>query len=592
MLDLSSMKQQIETLLNQAIEKLKTKGVLKPEVTPVIKITHTKDPKHGDFATNLALTLSKAAGMSPYALAKKIVEALPPSAQITEVEIAGPGFINFFVTEGSYQTVVSSIFKAGKDYGRSELGKGQRVYMEYVSANPTGPLHVGHGRGAAYGACVANLLKAAGFEVHQEYYVNDAGRQMGILALSVWVRYLQGYEASIELPKNAYQGEYIIDIAEALKDKYSKQFYHSVESIQAKIPEEIDSNADPEAYLDAWVTAQKDLLGPEDFDCVFQAALDSILNDIKNDLEEFGVTYDDWFSESCLVREGLIQEALNLLAKHGYVYEKNGAQWFHATALGDEKDRVLIRKNGLPTYFASDVAYHLHKFNQGYDQIIDIFGADHHGYIPRIRGFLKGLGKAPEKLHILLVQFAILYRGNKKVSMSTRGGTFVTLRELRHEVGSDAARFFYIMRKSDQHLDFDLELAKSQSNENPVYYIQYAHARICSVFRQLKTIQKNWDRSQGMENLSLLSKNYEKELLATLGRYPEVIKRGATHYAPHLLACYLQTLANQFHTYYNAERFLIKDDNLRNARLNLISAVQQIIHNGLTLLGVSAPEEM
>ncbi|MBW5802740.1 arginine--tRNA ligase [Coxiella endosymbiont of Ornithodoros amblus] len=586
------MKQQIETLLNQAIEKLKTKDVLEPEVTPVIKITHTNDPKHGDFATNLALTLSKAAGMSPHPLAKKIVEALPPSAQITKVEIAGPGFINFFVTEESYQTVVSSIFKAGKDYGRSELGKGQRVYIEYVSANPTGPLHVGHGRGAAYGACVANLLKAAGFEVHQEYYVNDVGRQMGILALSVWVRYLQGYEASIELPKNAYQGEYIIDIAESLKAKYSKQFYHSVESIQAKIPEEIDSNADPEAYLDAWVTAQKDLLGPKDFDCVFQAALDSVLNNIKNDLEEFGVTYDDWFPESRLVREGLIQEGLNLLAKHGYVYEKNGAQWFRATALGDEKDRVLIRKNGLPTYFASDVAYHLHKFNQGYDQIIDIFGADHHGYIPRIRGFLKGLGKAPEKLHILLVQFAILSQGNKKVSMSTRGGTFVTLRELRHEVGSDAARFFYIMRKSDQHLNFDLELAKSQSNENPVYYIQYAHARICSVFRQLKTIQKNWDRSQGIENLYFLSKTYEKELLATLARYPEVIKRAATHYAPHLLARYLQSLANQFHTYYNAERFLIEDDKLRNARLNLISAVQQIIHNGLTLLGVSAPEEM
>ncbi|CAN7949813.1 unnamed protein product [Ixodes hexagonus] len=383
---------------------------------------------------------------------------------------------------------------------------------------------------------------------------------MGILALSVWIRYLQSCEEPVDLPKNAYQGQYIIDIAQDLKEKYGNQFYQ--------------------------------ILGTADFNLIFHAALDSILGDIKNDLEEFGVFYEAWFSETQLINGELIQAGIDQLAKGGYVYEKNGARWFRATAFGDEKDRVLMRKNGAPTYFASDVAYHLYKYNQGYDLLVDIFGADHHGYIPRIRAFLKGLGKSPEKLHIFLVQFAILYRGKEKISMSTRGGTFVTLRELRNEVGNDAARFFYIMRKPNQHLDFDLELAKSKSNENPVYYIQYAHARICSVFRQLKSDKKSWDESSGMKNLSLLSTNYEKELLSTLTRYPELVRNAAIQHAPHLLAHYLQTLANHFHTYYNAERFLLGDDKLRNARLNLIAAAQQVLVNGLTLLGVSAPKEM
>ena len=586
------MKQKIETLLNGAINTLKEHGILSSNITPIIKITHNTDPQRGNFSTNLALMLSKAAGMHPLILAGKITEVLPSSTQITQVKIAGPGFINFFVTENIYQEVISSILKAGAQYGQSKLGKGKRVHIEYVSANPTGPLHVGHGRGAAYGACVANLLKAVGFDVHREYYVNDAGRQMDILTLSVWVRYLQSYKMSIELPKNAYQGLYVKEIAKELKAKYGKRFHRPLQSIQEKIPKKIYPNIDLEIYLDTLVIVQKNLLGLEDFDYIFQSTLNNILHDIREDLKEFGVIYDNWFSESCLVRAGLIQEGLELLDKHGYVYEKNGAQWFHATALGDEKDRVLIRKNRLPTYFAADVAYHLHKFNRGYDQIIDIFGADHHGYIPRIRAFLKGLGKTPEKLHTLLVQFAILYRGNKKVSMSTRGGTFITLRELRHEVGSDAMRFFYIMRKPDQHLEFDLELAKLKSNENPIYYIQYAHARICSVFRQLNIVHKNWDLLLGMKNLILLSADYERELLITLARYPEIIKNAAVHYMPHLLAHYLQTLANQFHTYYNAKRFLIKDDDLRNARLNLINAIQQVFVNGLALLGVSAPEKM
>ena len=587
------MKRQIEILLTQAIESLKSKSILDSEITPVIKIMPTNTPQHGDFSTNLAFILSKAINiMNPHMLAEKIIESLPPSAKIAKVEIAKPGFINFFLATSSYQTIVASILKAGNQYGQSKIGKGQHVHLEYVSANPTGPLHVGHGRGAAYGACVANLLKAVGFKVHREYYVNDAGRQISILTLSVWVRYLQSYEAAVDLPKNAYQGQYIIDIAQELKAKYGKQFFRSPKFIKAKIHEMIGLNDNPEVYLDASVAAQKVLLGKEGFKCVFHVALDNILNDIKNDLEEFHVIYDAWFHESRLIREGLLQEGFELLTKNGYIYQNNSAQWFRATVLGDTKDRVLIRKNGTPTYFFADVAYHLYKFNQGYDQIIDIFGADHHGYIPRIRAFLKGLGKSPEKLHTLLVQFATLYRGDEKVSMSTREGTFVTLRELRQEVGNDAARFFYIIRKPNQHLDFDLELAKSKSNKNPVYYIQYAYARICSVFRQLKTTRQQWDRSAGVEHLYLLSNCYEKDLLIALASYPEIIQNAATNYAPHLLAYYLQTLANQFHTYYNAERFLTEDDNLRNARLSLISSVQQVILNGLTLLDICTTEEM
>ncbi|PMB54779.1 Arginyl-tRNA synthetase [Coxiella-like endosymbiont] len=583
------MKKNLKKLLNQGIEKLKAEGLLNSNVTPVLKVTYSHNPQYGDFSTNLALIMAKTVGLNSRVLAEKIVHALPDSSYIAKVEIAGPGFINFYLAKVSHQKIIPKILEAGAYYGKSQIGQGKRVHIEFVSANPTGPLHVGHGRGAAYGACVANLLKTIGYTVHREYYVNDAGRQMGILALSVWIRYLQQYKEDIALPKNAYQGQYIIDIACGLKDKYGDHFLYSKEMIQDLLPHDVES--DPESHLDALVKVQKDIL-KEDFSIIFDMALNNILGDIKNDLEEFGVVYDEWFLESRLIKKKLIKEALDILYQQGYFYEKNGTQWFLATALGDEKDRVLIRNNGVPTYFAADIAYHLYKFNQKYDMIIDIFGADHHGYIPRLRAFLKALGKSPTKLRILLVQFAILYRGDKKISMSTRGGSFITLRELRNEVGNDAARFFYIMRKPDQHLDFNLELAKSHSNKNPVYYIQYAHARICSVFRKLNVAQKKWNSEQGMDNLDLLSSSYEKELLSTLSRYRETIKTAAIQQSPHLLAHYLHTLANQFHAYYNAERFLIEHDTLRNARLNVIAAVRQIIFNGLTLLGVSAPEKM
>jgi len=588
------MKDHIESLLQKALSKLKVDGTLGSNLPVSIQVSPARDTKHGDFATNIALILAKPAGINPRELAEKIIAQLPESQLVSNVEIAGPGFINFFVEEQGFTQVIPNILKSGADFGKSSIGKNQRVHIEYVSANPTGPLHVGHGRGAAYGACVANLLEAIGYQVHREYYVNDAGRQMRILTLSVWLRYLQAQDEAVELPPNAYQGQYIIDIANELMQQYEGRFHHTQESINNLMPKDISPKNDKEkeTYVDAYVSVAKKLLGEENYNIIFHAALNSILDDIKDDLEEFRVTYNEWFPESKLLKNGLIQAGVNLLSEHGYVYEKEGAQWFRASELGDEKDRVLIRNNGQSTYFASDVAYHLYKFQQGYDQVIDVFGADHHGFIARIRAFLSALGEDPEKLRILLVQFAILYRGKEKVSMSTRSGIFVTLRELRNEVGNDAARFFYVMRKPEQHLDFDLELAKSKSAENPVYYIQYAHARISSVWRQLQENKMQWDKAQGLSNLALLSNNYEKELLACINRYPDVLKKAATQHGPHQIAHYLQELANYFHTYYNAEKFLVEEDTLRNARLCLIAATKQIIVNGLMLLGVSAPEKM
>lgn len=584
------MKEQIEQLIREALETLVSQGLLqnRPSLNGII--TPARDKDHGDFASNIALSLAKAVGMDPRTLATALVQALPTSPLIQRVEIAGPGFINFFLAEDSWQHIIPLILAKGTSFGESDLGQGKRVHIEYVSANPTGPLHVGHGRGAAYGASVANLLTATGFKVHREYYVNDAGRQMRILALSVWIRYLELHEEEVHLPKNAYQGDYISDIARKIKAEYKDRFFRKKTDIALTLAD-IDSDENADQYLDAYIETAKHLLGP-DFDIIFQIGLNDILADIKNDLEEFGVVYDQWFLESQLIQEDLVTAGVKLLESHGFVYEKEGALWFKAMELGDEKDRVLIRKNGVPTYFASDVAYHLHKYRNGFDQIIDVFGADHHGFIARINAFLKGLGEDYKKLQVLLVQFAILYRGSEKISMSTRSGTFVTLRELRQEVGNDAARFFYIMRKPSQHLDFDLELAKSKSNENPVYYIQYAHARICSVWRQLALQQQALDKTLGLSHVQQLSSPHEKQLMSTLSQYPDVLQHAAIGHEPHLIAHYLQTLANHFHTYYNAEKFLVDDNTLRQARLVLIAAVQQVLVNGLKLLGVSAPEEM
>lgn len=586
------MKPHIETLLKEALQHLQIEGVIAIDVKPVIQINHPRDPQHGDFSTNLALLLAKSTGLDVRVVAEHIITHLPPSPHVQRAVVAGPGFINFFLENQSIQATIPLILQQGVHFGESDQDRGQRVHIEFVSSNPTGPLHVGHGRSAAYGASIANLLQAVGFQVHREYYVNDAGRQMQILTLSVWLRYLQLQGKTIDFPSNAYQGQYIVALAQQLQKKYDQQLYHPHVTLQQAMIKDLHPTDDKETYLDALIQVAQQLLGQDHFHAIFQLALCAILDDIKEDLQSFGVVYDRWFYESELTTTGLVQAGIQRLNQHETVYEKEGAQWFRATQLGDEKDRVLIRKNGQSTYFASDVAYHLHKYQEGYDRIIDVLGADHHGYVPRIRAFLQGLGEDPHKLSVLIVQFVSLYRGKERIAMTTRGGSFVTLRELREEVGNDAARFFYISRKPEQHMDFDLELAKSQSNENPVYYIQYAHARICSVWRELTLRNLLWDKEQGLAHTSLLTTSHEKELLNALARYPETITHAALNYEPHLLAHYLQELANHFHTYYNAQKFLVEDAALRNARLCLLAATRQVLVNGLTLLGVSAPEKM
>ncbi len=585
------MKKQLETLISEALLTLKTQSILTDDLNPVIHVERTRDVAHGDFATNIALILAKTAKKNPRQLAENIIAALPTNEAVLKVEIAGAGFINFFINPNAQYQVIVDIHATGENFGKSNRGEGKKIQIEFVSANPTGPLHVGHGRGAAYGSVVGNLLTATGFYVHREYYVNDAGRQMDILATSVWLRYLEISGETFVFPSNAYRGDYVRGISQKLFNQYGKNFVHTAETVFANLPLDEPKGGDKEIYIDTVISRAKELLN-KDYRIVFDMGLNDILEDIKEDLIEFGTTYDQWFSERSLMDDGSIDKALAVLKSNNYLYEKDGAIWFKSSELGDEKDRVVIRDNGQHTYFASDIAYHWNKLERGFDTLIDIWGADHHGYIPRVKAALTALGADEKKLNVLLVQFASLWRGEEKVSMSTRSGEFVTLRELRDEVGRDAARFFYVMRRSEQHMDFDLELAKSKSNENPVFYVQYAHARVCSVLRQLQEKGFTKNAVLGMANLSELNTEHETALLTTLARYPEVIERAATQYEPHLLINYLRELATDFHTYYNAHQFLVEDDKLRNARLNLIIAVQQVLVNGLTLLGISAPEAM
>ena len=586
------MKNNIEDLIEQAVNKLKQQDVLESSLQPKIQVTRTRDVAHGDFASNIAMMLAKPAGKNPRELAQAIIDVLPEDPHVHKVEIAGPGFINFFIHQQTTLDIIRTILDRGDRFGTSEAGHGEKVQIEFVSANPTGPLHVGHGRGAAYGATVASLMRAVGYEVDCEYYVNDAGRQMNILAASVWLRYLQQLDVDIPFPVNGYKGDYILDIASELVEQHDDRFVHDNERIMEDIPADEPAGGDKETHIDALIERARELLGDEGYRIVFEAGLDSILADIADDLEEFGVHYDIWYSEQTLADRNLIEKAVKQLQDAGHIYEKDGALWFRSTGFGDEKDRVIIRDNGQATYFASDIAYHMDKFERGFQRVINIWGADHHGYVPRVKAAINALGEDESKLDILLVQFAILYRGGERVQMSTRSGSFVTLRELRDEVGNDAARFFYVMRKCEQHMDFDLDLAKSQSNDNPVYYIQYAHARVCSVLRQLAEKNMSHDMEAGNKNLGLLKESHETDIAITLAKYPEVVEKAAVNAEPHLLVHYLRELANQFHTYYNAHQFIVEDDTVRNARLNLISAASQVIHNGLELLGVSAPESM
>jgi arginyl-tRNA synthetase len=586
------MQSLVENMLAEALNALRAEGEFCDHGELAAQVERSRDELHGDFASPVALSLARSMKRKPREIAEQIVARLPQVDGISKVEIAGPGFINFFLDKSTRQSVLDAVLAKGPDFGRTETGGGEAVQVEFVSATPTGPLHVGHGRGAAYGAALANLLEAAGFSVQREYYVNDAGRQMDILALSVWLRYLELFGETTPFPATAYQGEYIRSIAGELRQKQGELLLVSASRVRENLPDDESKGGNKEVYVDAVIARMRKLLGEEKFRLVLDTGLNALLNDIRSDLEEFGVVFDRWYSERSLLDGGAIPRAVETLREGGYAYDKDGAVWFKSTDFGDDKDRVVIRENGVPTYFASDIAYHMEKFDRGFKRVIDIWGADHHGYVARVKGALAALGKDPDAFEVPIVQMVHLYRGGEKAFMSTRKGEFVTLRELRREVGNDAARFFYVMRRCEQHLDFDLDLAKSQSSDNPVYYLQYAHARICSVLRQATERGYEVDTAPGEVKSALLVQEQEQDLLTTLSRFPEVVEAAALAREPHQVAFYLREVANDFHAYYNAHQFLVADDALRAARLALNRATRQVLANGLALLGVSAPEAM
>ena len=585
------MKPELEQLLHAALARLA--GSVLPETPPAsaVVVERTRDAQHGDFASNVALRLAKAARRNPRELAAAIVASLPASTLIERAEVAGAGFINFHLAADAYARELASVHARGAAYGESRLGDGERVLLEFVSANPTGPLHVGHGRQAAYGATLANILTAAGFAVEREYYINDAGRQMDILAVSVWVRYLELCGEPLPFPENGYRGDYLRPLAQQLRDDAGEELRRPAAALLAGLPPDAPAG-DKEAYIDALIARARELLGAPGFRRVLELSLMAMLEDIRDDLAGFGVLFDRWISEREFAESGAIDHALTLLEQQGRLYTHEGALWFRASEFGDEKDRVVVRENGQKTYFASDIAYHLAKRERGFARLIDVLGADHHGYVARVRAGLIAMGQPAECLEATLIQFVSLFRGAEKIPMGKREAQFVTLRQLRAEVGNDACRFFYLMRSHDQPLDFDLELAKSRTNENPVYYIQYAHARVASVMKQLAARGLSFDRAQGLAAVAGLRSAQELAVLQTLTRYPEVLEQAAVNRAPHALVHYLRDLANVFHTYYNAEQFIVADAPLRNARLALVLGVQQVVRNGLTLLGVSAPESM
>ncbi len=586
------MKHDLQRMVETALAALQRDGALPAEPLPPVQVERTRDPRHGDYACNVALGLARLAGRKPRELAEAILARLPADPRVSRAEVAGAGFVNFFLAPEALLGVVGAVLAAGPGYGRSDLGRGRRVQVEFVSANPTGPLHVGHGRGAAYGAAVADLLEAVGFAVHREYYVNDAGRQMDILAASVWLRYLELCGEAVVFPANAYRGDYVWDIAATLHREHGDAYHVPVARVGEGLPPDEPDGGDKERYIDAVIARARELLGDNRYRFVFELGLNTILEDIRDDLEKFGVVYDEWYSERSLSERGAVQRAIERLRAAGQLYEQDGALWFRSTAFGDEKDRVVVRENGQTTYFASDIAYHMDKLERGFERVIDVWGADHHGYVPRVKAALQALGDDPARLDVLLVQFATLYRGGEKVQMSTRSGEFVTLRQLRKEVGRDAARFFYVMRKSEQHLDFDLDLAKSQSSDNPVYYVQYAHARVASVLRQMAERGLERDAQRGLASLGRLTEPQEQALLTGLARYPEVVEAAALAHEPHQVVHFLREIANDFHVYYTTHQFLVDDAGLRDARLSLVLAAQQVLANGLRLLGVSAPETM
>ena len=578
------MRNKVRKLLSGAVAALVGDSVLPKDTSLEVQVERSRKPGHGDFASNVALVLAGPAGLQPRELAEQLRTRLPASSLVERTEVAGPGFINIFLAADACWRLPDQIRTQGVRFGTSDVGAGQRLMVEFVSANPTGPLHVGHGRGAAYGDALARVLRAAGYETSSEYYINDAGRQMDILALSVWLRYLELAGETLTFPDQAYQGDYVFDIAATVHRENGDRYQYDAGGLMQDLP------ADMDQALDTLIARAQMHLGADQFAYIHGLARDTLVADICGDLAGFGVDYDTWYSEKSLIASGAVQRAVDDLKANGCLYQQHGAWWFRSTDFGDEKDRVVLRANGNHTYFATDIAYHRDKVERGFGHVINIWGADHHGYVKRVKASLAALGLDPQQLTVLLVQFAALYRGGEKVAMSTRSGEFVTLRELREEVGCDAARFFYALRKPEQHMDFDLDLAKSQSSDNPVYYVQYAHARICSVFRQLG--EKGIDVDLAGADHSLLVEPREADLLQRLSRYPETVEAAACNYEPHQVAYYLRELANDFHTYYNAHPFIAAAADLRLARLSLIDASRQVLANGLGLLGVSAPERM
>ena len=555
-----------------------------------IRLQENKDKEHGDYASNIAMILAKDLSLNPKDLADQISNEFPLDNQILKVEVAGPGFINFFVSKETHAQVLNAIDLKKEKYGHSKKKLG-KVLIEYVSSNPTGPLHVGHGRGAVFGSVLAKLLRAAGHEVDEEYYVNDYGRQMSILTVSVWLRYLQNSNEEIIMSDLGYQGDYIKLIAEGLVKENKEKYLLSSEEHESIMP--LLKVQKDESDIDSLISFMQKTLA-DGFLEIRSFALDNMLNLIKVDLDKFGVNHNLWFFESSLYsedrgNESKANEAISKLTSNNFVYEEDGALWFKSSEFKDDKDRVLQRSNGEYTYFSSDVAYHLDKYNRAYDRIINIWGSDHHGYLPRVRAAMEASGKDTEKLEVVFMQFANLIRNGEKISMSTRSGEFISLKELLEEVTSDAARFFYINRKADQHLEFDLELAKEESKDNPLYYIQYAHARICSVFNKVKY---DFTTNHKELNLPLLSTEKEIEIQKHLANFPALIEKSAKSNDPHLICYYLKDLASLFHSYYNSEKFIIEDINLMNSRMFLLKGIKQVIFNGLEILGVDSPEEM
>jgi arginyl-tRNA synthetase len=583
------MKQTLTEILLNALTRAKEKGELKLETQPAITLDTPREKSHGDLATTLAMALAKPESKPPRKIAEIIVRNIEDRDSILQkTEIAGPGFINFFFKQDRWKKTLFDIDAEGARYGLTDIGKGERVLVEFVSANPTGPLHVGHGRGAAVGDALANLLTAVGYNVQREFYINDAGRQIKLLKDSVKARYLENHGQYVIFPEDGYHGEYIKEIAESLDGSipapYStKSPLPVTEGIGAK-----NSNPPDE---EAVVGVPAGFSIPFNDEYIANFSKDQMLADIKKDLETFNVRFDVWFSEKCLLADGSVQRSIEELKERGFAYEKDGALWLRSTAFGDDKDRVIIKQDGEYTYLATDIAYHRNKLARGFSQLVNIWGADHHGYIPRVQAVIQAFGHPKDSLHVLLVQLVAILRHGQPVPMSKRAGDFVTLRDVVQEVGSDAARYIFLTRRSDSHLDFDLDIAKEQSRENPVYYVQYAHARLASLFREAGTRGLSVP-SKEMVDLSFLDLEEEQNIIKALAKYSEVVEEAALAYEPHRLTFYLQDLAGMLHNYYFKHRVITADATRTSAKLFLMKQVKTVIQSALKILGVNAPDRM